>query len=469
MSKTSGRRRGAALLSAAVVGTVLAGAASPASAATTGPERPTHLFNGVAACSTDPNAPDYVAYGGLGAGSYVDIEGVPQDTDTADNPSLTAQYALWPTSDPAQTTTYSHTDVSTGFEGPADVLVSSLVEGQTYAWQARTVAGSAVSPWTHTCYFVLDQTNPAAVPTVTSANYPTGQWDQGGAPLQFTFGANGVSDVAGYAFSWTQPVPVPNLGGIGAYGIPQPQNPWADTAHFVQASSLGGTATVNLLPTVAPDGPVTLYVESLDRAFNVSATISYQVFISSTAPTITAPATTPAFDTPAKFTFTPNPTAEAASPIVSYSVTVGGGAARKVKAGADGSATVSLRLNQPGGNNDVTVTSTSADGWVSDSAFQSYYFDTTPVVNSTDYPEYDTSGGAGIAGTFTFTAQVPNIVSYTYSFDGGTTETTVAADASGDAQISWTPPGTDFYDLNVYGTTKDGITLEYTDYFFGVN
>ena len=278
-----------------------------------------------------------------------------------------------------------------------------------------------------------------------------------------------MNDVAGYEFVWdTGVLPVYGVS-IGAYGIPEPKSIWAGTKYFVQAAAVGGDATVDLVPP-AGWGPHTLTVVSLDRAGSLSGLSTYEIWLQSTAPTITPAVASPQFDTATKFTFTPNATAEAASPIVSYSVSVGGGTPRTVKAGADGSATVSLKLDDIYGSNGVSVTSTSANGWVSDPNELYYYFDTTPIVNSDDYPEYSTSGGVGVPGTFTFTHQVPNIVSYSYSFDNGATETTVAADKSGDAQITWTPPtGASNYDLNVYGTTKDGLKLLYTDYYFSVN
>ena len=470
MSTSIRTRYRAALVCATVLGAALAATVGTAAAATTGAEKPDHLVNGRFQCATDPSAPAYLSFDGLGAGSYVNLQSVPRDADATDNPALTAQYQLWPTSDPTKVSTYTHANVSTNFAGSVSVLTSALVEGQTYAWQARTVAGSDTSAWTHTCYFVLDTTAPSAAPTITSANYPTGGWDQGGAPVQFTLGANGVGDVAGYAFSWQQAIPVPDLGSTGDYDILTPGKPWADTAHMVQASTLGGTATLDLIPPAGVYGPATLWVESLDRAFNISSETSYQVLISSTAPTITPPATAPVFGKKASFTFTPNATAEAASPIVSYTVTIGGEAAHTYRADADGSATVSLKLEQPA-NDEVTVSSTSANGWVSDSAFQSYYFDTTPTITSDLYPENGSGGGAGVTGTFTFAPKVPGVVSYTYSFDWGNTETTVPADANGDTQITWTPTDGDgaFYDLNVYATTKDGTNLTAYDYFITVN
>ena len=458
-------RHRAVLLAAATLAAATAGTAS-ATAASTGPTAPDKLFNGYQHCSTDPSAPTYL----WGTDGLV-LEGVPQDSAAAGS-EFGAQYLLWPVSAPTQTTTYTSniTSYPAGFEAAANIPGSALTDGTTYAWQARSlIGGSAVSKWSRTCYIAIDDEGPSSAPTITSANYPAGVSTPGGTPVQLTFGADGVSDVAGYEFVWdTGDLSVYGVS-IGAGGVPEPKSPWADTKDYVQAPSLGGSASLSLVPPPGW-GPHTLTVVSLDRAYNISARSTYEIWLQSTAPTITPAVANPQFDTPTKFTFTPNATAEAASPIVSYSVSIGGGTPRTVKAGADGSATVSLKLDNVYGSDGVSVTSTSANGWVSDPAQEYYYFDTTPIVNSNDYPEYSTSGGVGVPGTFTFTHQVPNIVSYTYSFDNGATETTVAADKAGDAQITWAPPtGASYYDLNVYGTTKDGLKLLSTDYYFGVN
>ena len=461
MSTSIRVRYRAALVVLAAAGTAMAGTAA-AHAAAAGLAAPGKLFNGYQHCSTDASAPTYLD-GRFG----VVLEGVAQAAVAGDE--VSAQYLLWQVSAPTQTTVYSSNSSSAGFEDPVTVQGSALTDGDVYAWQARSVDGSAVSKWSKTCYIAIDEDAPSSAPTVTSDNYPAEQWGPGGVPVQLTLGADGVSDVAGYEFVWdTGDLPVYGVS-IGAYGIPDPKSIWADTKYFAQAPSLGGDVSLNLVPPSGA-GPHTLTVVSLNRAGLLSARTTYEIFVPSTAPTVTPAVAGPQFDTPTKFTFTPNAKAEAASPIVSYSVSVGGGTPRTVKADADGSATVTLKLDDIYGNDGVSVTSTSANGWVSDPNGPYYYFDTTPVVNSTVYPEYSTGGGVGVSGTFTFTAQVPHIVSYTYSFDGGTTETTVAADKSGDAQITWAPPtGSTSYDLNVYGTTKDGLVLLSTDYYFSVN
>ncbi|MGM9332463.1 hypothetical protein [Streptomyces murinus] len=114
------------------------------------------------------------------------------------------------------------------------------------------------------------------------------------------------------------------------------------------------------------------------------------------------------------------------------------------------------------------MTSKSANGWVSDAASWSSGYDTTPTVASDAYPEYKSSGGVGVPGTFTFTSKVKDVVSFTYSFNGGP-EATVAAGADGTASVDWTPDSDGGTDLMVSATTGSGIQLAPYDYFFTVN
>jgi hypothetical protein len=459
---TSARTRSRALFATAVLlGTALAATCAPAYAATTAPGTPTHLFNGDVACSTHAASPAFV-----NSVENLSLEAIPQEADTADYPQIQDQFLLWPVGTPTQTTSYTSGEaVNDGDEVGTGIPASALTDGTTYAWQVRTVAGSTVSKWSKTCYLTVDNDHPAA-PTISSSNYPSGSWDNGGTPVQATFGASGNVNVIGYEFQWDQNTPLaPFHTTLGAHGIPVPVYP-TDKSRFVPAASSGGSASVSLIP---PDpGFDTLYVFSYDRAYNLSAVASYQLYINSTAPTITALAT-PQFDVPTAFTLTPNPTAEAASPIVSYSVSTAGGT-KTYRAGPDGTANVELTLDNPDGGDNVNVTSTSANGWVSDGALQHYYFDTTPVVDSTQYPQGDPSGGVGVPGTFTFTPQVPDIASYTYTFNQDA-PTTVPADANGDAQITWTPAqgGGATYVLEVYGTLENGLQLAATDYIIVVN
>ena len=450
-----------ALLGALGLGLV---AASPSVAASGTPTTPTELFNGYQTCSTDTDAPTY-----LWGGGGIEIEGIPGVTDTSDDdPYLTARYRVWPVADPTQTTTLSHASVPPGFEGPVTVPASVLTDGQVYAWQAQTVATSAASDWSVPCYFAIDSTAPPTAPTVSSSNYPEGQLDQGGSPVHFTLDANGAGDVAGFEFSWQSDLSVIGTN-IGPYGVPQPEDPYDDARFFARADQLGGSATLNLIPPPGL-GQKTLYVVSLDRAFNRSTRSTYTFSLKSAAPTVTSLDDSPQFGKTTTFLLKPDAGLQSTSRVVSYSVEPLGGQSNQtvqVTAKADGTAKVKLKLDGVYGES-LQVTSTSANGWVSDAAFWSGSYDTTPTVSSDIFVESGSSGAVGVPGTFSFAPKVKGVVSYTYSFNWGSSVTVKASNGRG-AQISFTPSESGFYDLNVHATTKDGIELAPYDYYFSVN
>ncbi|NUR00125.1 MAG: hypothetical protein HOY79_27425 [Streptomyces sp.] len=439
--------------------------AAPHALASGTPTTPTELFNSFLVCSNDANAPTYVPETGSPQGVY--IEGVPAPVGTTG--SLAEQFRVWPVSDPTQTTSLIDQTSIAGFDRGVTVPAGVLTDGQTYAWQAQTVEGTAVSDWSAPCYFTLDNTAPSQAPTISSANYPEDQRDQPGEPVDFTFDANGVGDVEGFEFDWQSSLPV--LGtNIGAYTIPQPVDPYDDPKHFVRANALGGSATVSLIPPYPAYGPVTLYVRSLDRAFHVSSTVSYGFVINGAAPAI-APVKTPQFDKPATFDLTPNAQLQAKSPTVSYTVRTEGALhdqTIQVPAASDGTAEVELTLDGANGEY-LEVSSTSANGWVSAPTSWKGSFDTTTTVTSEVYPENTPGGGAGVPGAFTFTPKVKGVASYTYSFNGGDPVTVKAADDDQPTTITWTPTSSGGNDLYVYATTKDGIKLADTWYFFNVN
>ncbi|MER5507273.1 hypothetical protein ABT052_18310 [Streptomyces sp. NPDC002766] len=457
-----GARPRAVLASLGTLGLALAAAASPASAATGTPTTPTHLFNGYRDCSADADRPTY-----LWAGTGLVVEGVPGTTDPDGNPSVGVRYQVWPVADPTHVTTVTRDHASTGFEAPATLPADALADGQTYAWRAQTVSGTAASDWSAPCYVTIDDTHPANAPTLTSPNYPPDVWNQGGDRVEFKLGANGVDDVGGYEFSWQQDLPVIGTS-IGDHGIPQPVDPYEDTRYFKRADP-DGSATLSLVPPRG-SGVLTLWVRSLDRAHNGSATTSYTFRVSSTAPTVTPAVPSPEFGEPATFTLTPDPALQSRSPVVSYSVQTTGGADDRtveVPAEADGTARVTLTLDGLYGER-LWVSSRSADGWVSDEGTWSVSYDTTPTVASDIYPENGSGGGAGVPGTFTLTPKVKDVVSYTYSFNGDP-EVTVPAAADGAASLDWTPSTAGDYDLMVTATTGSGRQLAPYDYYFTVS
>ncbi|MBL7259919.1 DNRLRE domain-containing protein [Paractinoplanes lichenicola] len=134
----------------------------------------------------------------------------------------------------------------------ARVPASSLVNGGTYSWRARAFDSTVWGPWSDPCEFTVDTSAPATAPPVISMAYPESGWNgSAGLAGSFSFAAGGISDIAAYV-----------------YGLDDD-----DPRTRVAASSLGGTANVNIAP--AADGPHALYVRSLDRAGNESPTTIY--------------------------------------------------------------------------------------------------------------------------------------------------------------------------------------------------
>lgn len=459
-----GARPRTVLASVGTLGLALAAAVSPASAADGIPITPTQLFNGYRHCSTDADHPSY-----QGAGDGLVVEGVPGVTDSAVSRLVGVRYELWPVTDPTRITTVTRDRSTPGFEAPATIASSALADGQTYAWRARTTVDEAASDWSAACYVTIDDVRPAHAPTVTSPNYPPDGWTEGGEPVQFRIGSNGVDDVEGFEFTWHRDLPVIGTA-IGDHGVPQPVDPYSDTRYFIRADALGGSAALTLIPP-SGSGVMTLSVRSLDRAYHGSAVTDYTFRVSSPAPTITPAVPDPEFGEPTGFTLRPDPALQAKSPIVGYSVeTVGGRSDRTfdVAAEADGTAAVELTLDGIYGEN-VQVTSRSANGWVSAAASWGTTYDTTPTVVSTAYPENGSSGGGSVTGTFTFAPKVKDVVSYTYTFNDGGPEVTVPADADHTASVDWAPAAEGWYDLTVYATTRSGIQLAPYDYYFTVS
>ncbi|GAA2140968.1 hypothetical protein GCM10009760_24680 [Kitasatospora kazusensis] len=422
----------------------------------TPPGAPTELFSQAYACAAKAPYPYLPSL-------TPPLTAMLHDTDPGDQ-YLTGHYAVWPVEHPEQRTEFTQDSMLRDYGRSANVPTGLLADGGTYAWQVRGGDGTDLSAWSKPCTFHVDTTLPSAAPVVTSANYPVDRTTPGGVPGQFTLGANGVPDVAGYQFSWSQDFPV--LGwSTDPNGVPQRTDPYT-LPGFVRASRLGGPVKLTLTP---PDqGPQTLYVRSLDRAFNPSPATSYRFFVPNTMPAVTGLPAAPRLGTPFTLHLAPN----AGLPSVdSYTVQLNNDTPQTVTAAPDGTASVTLTLAYAGGNT-ITVRSHSPNGWTSSSNRLFAFVDTAPGVTSDIYPE-DTgttvnAGGVGVTGVFSFAPKVPNVVSYTYSFDFGN-ETTVAAGTDGTAQASWAPDASGQHTLSVYATDRDGKTYDTYYYSFDVN
>jgi hypothetical protein len=417
----------------------------------TPPATPTDLYADYLSCERTPEKASY-----LGDPSPTLVAKL-SDADPGDV-LLTGDFAIWPADHPDQRFEFRQHYLLNGRFGGGPVP-ERLADGVTYGWQVRADDGTDTSAWSKTCCFTVDVTQPAA-PVVTSSNYPPNVLNPGGVPVDFTFTPNGSTDVIGYQFSWNNGGGNVILWGHGPDGTPIPPNPFADTQTTVKAKR-NGTVTVSLIPP--PTGFDTIYVQSIDHAFNTSPITQYAFYFADTAPTIT-PLSTSQFDTPVTLKLAPNP---AVGKVLSYTVEDNGGTPQTIAAGTDGTATVTVTLNAIYGN-DITVASNSANGWVSSDADFRQYFDTTPTVTSADYPEGATSGGVGIPGTFNFAESIPHTASFTYQFDGEPAVTIPAA-TDGTAQVTWAPTFSGFHVLNVYGTTADGINMQPYYFIFFVN
>ncbi|MGC4894332.1 hypothetical protein [Micromonospora sp. DT31] len=140
------------------------------------------------------------------------------------------------------------------------------------------------------------------------------------------------------------------------------------------------------------------------------------------------------------------------------------GAEQRVETGPR--ATVSWTPTE-GGSHTLTVRGVTADGTRSLERVWTFLVNDAPLVASTEYPQDQSGGLPGVAGTFTFTPQRSNVVRYHYSFQGEETKT-VDASADGTATVTWTPTGAGWHYVTVTAETGDGTRTGQRDYQFTV-
>ncbi|RSS96278.1 hypothetical protein EF903_03330 [Streptomyces sp. WAC05292] len=147
-----------------------------------------------------------------------------------------------------------HADVSS--DGIAMVRINAATLNGTYWWKVSATDWTANSPESEQCVFTVDQSRPAELPSVSSAEFPPVGSGKPSSPARtngtFVFDPNGVDDVTG--FVW-----------------------WSDqdsTFREVKAVKKGGKSEpVTFKPYSA--GPQYLYVRSVDAAGNQSDQYAY--------------------------------------------------------------------------------------------------------------------------------------------------------------------------------------------------
>ncbi|WP_144311978.1 LamG-like jellyroll fold domain-containing protein [Actinopolyspora erythraea] len=130
------------------------------------------------------------------------------------------------------------------------------LHGKTVSWSVRGNDGALDGATANGPSFVVDRVAPGSAPGVSSSVYPADDNWHGGrdVPAEFTFDAAGVGDVDHYRYGFQDP-----------------------PSKTVAADSLGGGATVTLTPPT--DGPVDLYVQSVDRAGNRSPVTTHHFYV----------------------------------------------------------------------------------------------------------------------------------------------------------------------------------------------
>ncbi|AGZ46480.1 hypothetical protein AFR_41130 [Actinoplanes friuliensis DSM 7358] len=228
-----------------------------------------------------------------------------------------------------------------------------------------------------------------------------------------------------------------------------------------------GTATV----TVTPDqvGTTEVHVISRTTSGQLSTRTDYRIHVP-TAPTVTSPDfpedgsdDLPLVGEQVTFTFHPG-----MAGVTEYVWKVNGRAEQVVQADADGTATVTW-TERDDSNITVQVTSRTADGLESEATSSDFILRWhAPTVQSADYREWGTSGGPGIAGTFSFSPAYEGVTAYTWRLDDGQ-EHTIPAAADGTATLTWTPTAeqTGWHTLTVREHVGDIISNPMT-YEFGV-
>lgn len=333
---------------------------------------------------------------------------------TVANPEngLNARAALWPVADPTQRSERVYQVAS---DGSFRVSYAGFTDGTAYAFQVRSEAtDGSVSNWSATCEFTIDMTRPTD-PTVTSTDYP--EDTQGSGPGEFTFTANGASDVAAYEYA--------------GLGMPSGRT---------EPATLGGDATVTLTPT--DEGPGYLQVQSVDRAGNVSNVVTYHFFVTLTSPQIEI--TQARLGEPLTATFTAR---QQDAQTFTY-LLQGADTPVTVPVGENGSTTITADL--PANTGSLEVRSTNSTG--TDSPTATSYFEVDTLAPQIEPSTEDPTTTTPLQ--LTFRANLPNTTHFVYTINDGPAQTAPAT--NGVATITYTPTTSGWLDIRAYSVTENG-------------
>ncbi|HET9898143.1 MAG TPA: LamG-like jellyroll fold domain-containing protein [Streptosporangiaceae bacterium] len=172
---------------------------------------------------------------------------------------------------------------------------TALVSGTAYKFDVKAtnvlVSGdksSALTGPTSAFYPFTVLTGPVVAPTISSSDYPRGQWGQpAGAPGVFTVGTSGAPNIAGFAYSFdggagSEPKPTTtdcaynSDGGLGT-SVDSNGDGLGSTSGELGLKQ-GSTAQIEIPGTITP-GQHTLFAVSFDKAHNISGESAYTFYV----------------------------------------------------------------------------------------------------------------------------------------------------------------------------------------------
>ncbi|MFE9201941.1 hypothetical protein [Micromonospora sp. NPDC007230] len=438
------RQRTIALLtvSALGAGAAIGLTAAPAAAAVAAP---TDLKTAGQPCATSEPGP-YLSPTRLNDAHAVVLRGT--FDRTGQGTGLQADFQVWDVADPEHPQQWlrgigeQSNEVYVQLEDEAKQL-----DGVTYAWRVRVLDGADASRWSGTCYFTVDRSGGPA-PTVTSPEYPAGSWDNAngaiGVPGVFTL-TSASDDTVSYRYRFYSS---------------ELYNEYVES--MVDASELGGPATVGWTPRAAGYHSLTVY--AVDRAGNSSQAVHYEFHVKETRPSIFSSAY-PDWDSnlaynvgvPGAFEFRAS-----VADTASFAWRIDGdGPSGSVPAGVDGKATAMIAPIRAG-RQTLYVHSVTRDGATHPDRAYTFVVDNGPKLTG------DTDRGVVIGSSLTFhlAPRAPGVEAYLYwprylgLEERPIEKTALPARADGTADLTWTATDTRVDGLWVQSRSADGTLSE---------
>ena len=415
-----------------------------------------------------------------------------------------ATFAWWPVDRPAERTEWTSYSTYAPARFRYTVPTGLMVNGGVYAFAVRAADTHDQSDWSAECRFTIDTVRPPAPTVTSTDYPADGTSHGGpGIPGAFTFTANGGTDVVGYRYGSsdaTTYVAADQLGGsvtltftptryginqlyvesidrtgnrspevvyqflvrdtsptvtdgnpTGGFGEPREltfQPRMEEVVEYTYRLNDGpetkvpaaadGTARITITPS--KPGHNTVYVRSRTATDLPSGEERYSFYLAS-MPTVSSEEYPidgwegPLTGTPGTFVFRPG-----MPDVVEYVYAFDWGPEETVRAGADGTASVTY-TTRFADYHSLTVYSRTSTGVASETASVGFMSEShAPTVESDTYPMYSEGGGPNVPSTFTFRPARDGVEAYVYAFDDQP-EQAVAAGPDGVATLAWTASG----------------------------